>query len=539
MGTFNRRQFMLATGAVGAGLAGVTALAGCSTGQSPNEGVEASQSVTLPTYRAYAAVEPDLPGTEAGVQPGFYKYPSEHPTSVEEVPGRGGVFTSMSPIYGAAAPPVPGNKFWVELNKRLGVELQTQSTLAASYNDKLATVIAGDQLPRIVRFQANLPEMDKLMKAKFVNLSEYLSGDAVLNYPNLANVPTAAWKVGIFGDGFYGIPVPRPRAGNYRFVRKDLFDAAGLSIDPKSFDELMETAKALTDRSKNRFGFASGLSLKATTLISYEVGHDWTATGGKLVRNLETPQYKEAVAAMVEAWKAGVVHPEGFVPTSPFKDWFMSGVGAILHDGPLAWTGFDRGTKDIKGFEQAVMTVPKQDGSGAAPVPLGAASFGFQAISKAEKDSVEETLRVCNYLAAPFGTAEDYFITFGVEGVDHILENGTPTITKQGTEEMTVSVGYVADAPGQLYYAGVAQRDVDVQHEYQSKVIPTGLVNPIEGMYSPTAESSDGKTAGRTFDDAVDDIIQGRRPLSDFDALVADWRTKAGDAMRGEFEAQL
>jgi putative aldouronate transport system substrate-binding protein len=34
----------------------------------------------------------------------------------------------------------------------------------------------------------------------------------------------------------------------------------------------------------------------------------------------------------------------------------------------------------------------------------------------------------------------------------------------------------------------------------------------------------------------VSDIIQGRRPISDLDGLVAEWRQKAGDKMRGEFQ---
>ena len=34
----------------------------------------------------------------------------------------------------------------------------------------------------------------------------------------------------------------------------------------------------------------------------------------------------------------------------------------------------------------------------------------------------------------------------------------------------------------------------------------------------------------------VSDIIQGRRPIGDLDGLVADWRNKVGDKMRGEFQ---
>jgi hypothetical protein len=34
----------------------------------------------------------------------------------------------------------------------------------------------------------------------------------------------------------------------------------------------------------------------------------------------------------------------------------------------------------------------------------------------------------------------------------------------------------------------------------------------------------------------MSDIIQGRRPIGDVDGLVAEWRQKVGDKMRGEFQ---
>ena len=34
----------------------------------------------------------------------------------------------------------------------------------------------------------------------------------------------------------------------------------------------------------------------------------------------------------------------------------------------------------------------------------------------------------------------------------------------------------------------------------------------------------------------VSDIIQARRPMSDLDSLVGDWRNSVGDKMRGEFQ---
>jgi putative aldouronate transport system substrate-binding protein len=45
-----------------------------------------------------------------------------------------------------------------------------------------------------------------------------------------------------------------------------------------------------------------------------------------------------------------------------------------------------------------------------------------------------------------------------------------------------------------------------------------------------------GALASDTFYSGVSDIIQGRRPLTDLDSLVSDWRNSVGDKMRGEFQ---
>jgi putative aldouronate transport system substrate-binding protein len=43
----------------------------------------------------------------------------------------------------------------------------------------------------------------------------------------------------------------------------------------------------------------------------------------------------------------------------------------------------------------------------------------------------------------------------------------------------------------------------------------------------------------QTMNDGIRDIIVGRRPFSDYDQLVADWRTNGGDVIRKEFQDAL
>ena len=42
-----------------------------------------------------------------------------------------------------------------------------------------------------------------------------------------------------------------------------------------------------------------------------------------------------------------------------------------------------------------------------------------------------------------------------------------------------------------------------------------------------------------TFGDGIDDIITGRRSMSDYDQLVNDWRSGGGETIRREYLDEL
>ena len=51
--------------------------------------------------------------------------------------------------------------------------------------------------------------------------------------------------------------------------------------------------------------------------------------------------------------------------------------------------------------------------------------------------------------------------------------------------------------------------------------------------------AADMSAADQAFYDGVADLLFNRRPFSDYDSLVADWRTAAGDAIRTEFLQEI
>ncbi len=542
--TFNRRHLLAGVGG-GALLAGTGGLAGCSSSSSASRNTAtANDAVQLPTYVRYQGIKPDLPGTDAGVDPAFRYFPTTNPSVVSEKPGTGQTISGMANIYYAVPPGPDRNTYWQGLNDRLGVNLQLQMVSNADYTTKFATTIAGGDLPDLMQTPNGSPppvaDLPALLDKRFTNLSEFLAGDAVKDYPNLANLPTQSWKSTVFNGGIYGIPIPRGLIGSYNFIRQDLFEAKNLSTAPKGYDELLSTAKELTDPKQRRWAFGLMTSLRQFFARLNGEPNTWSYADGKLTHAYETEQYKQTVADMKAFWDAGVLHPDAFNPALPFKQLFNAGTVAInAHDGYPGWTQYILDNASNPKFKLGLMPVYDRSGDALAHWLLGSGLYSFTMLKKQDdQDRTKLLLRTLNWLAAPFGTKEYLYRLYGKEGVDHTVDGrNNPTLTKTGTTNTVLPIRYLADSPFTIYQPGRPQ-DANTQHAYQALEIPTGIQNPTVGLFS-NAAATDNATADKKFTDAVNEIIQGRQPMSQLDSLISTWRKAAGDEMRKEYLPQL
>lgn len=541
---FSRRKLLAGAGGA-AVLLGTGGLSACSNGpKAETNTAGANSSVKLPSYVPYTGLKPDLPGTEQGVDPAFRNFPSDNPKSVAEKPGNGGSISGMANIYYAVPPGPDRNSYWAGLNERLGLDLQLQMVSNADYTQKFATTIAGNDLPDMLQFPNGSPapvaNMPQLLDKRFTNLTEFLSGDAIKEYPNLANIPTRTWKSAIFNGGIYGIPIPRGAIGSYHFIRADLFEAAGVSTEPKSYDELIDAGKALTDPKKRRWAY--GLVNQPRQLLGRMNGEPnvWAEEGGKLTHVYETDQYKQTITDLIALWKSGVMHPDSFNPAQPFKQLFNAGTVAInAADGYPGWTQYILDNTGNPGFKLGLMPIYTRDSGELAQWNNGSGVYSITALKKQDDpEKLKMILRTLNWLAAPFGTEEYLYRLYGKAGTDHNIDgSGNPVLTKTGTANAVLPIRYLADSPYTIYQPGRPQ-DADTQHKYQSLEIPTGINNPTTGLFSNTAATKNA-TADKNFNDGVNDIIQGRKQFSELDSLVSTWRNAAGDGMRKEYEEQL
>ncbi len=531
----SRRTVFKGAGAAAILASGGGALAGCGSKKAKNTTAK-NEKVKLPnTIAQTGGPKPDLPGTSTGVQPAFFRYPANPLEVSKGKPGNGGSVSVMANIYYAIPKSPPANKFWTQLNSKLGVDLKLQMVPNGDYNTKFPTVIAGNDLPDILQMVLQ-PNYQQLLSSKFTDLSEHLAGDAVKDYPNLSHIQPTTWKSTVFNGGIYGVPVPRALVGTYNFVREDLYEKAGASINPKTFEEFHENSKALTDKSKKQWTFASAYAVSGIVQTMLNAPNGWKLEGGKLTNINETDEYRKAISAAAQFWKEGLIHPDAFQPSVPTKVWFVAGTICCDPTGYAGWAQYRQQGDPKTGFKLNLLTVPGYDG-GLGKIPLGNGSYAMISLKKADKKRIQELLRILDWMAAPFGSAEYLFRLYGVEGVDFKRVGGEPQLTPTGLSETTIPIRYIADCPPVIYEPGTPADD-KVEHDYQMKVVPQGIQNPTLGLFSD-ANATKGATIGKNFTSATDDIIQGRKPLSALDDAIKAWKSGGGDEMRHDYEEQL
>jgi len=511
--------------------------------------------VRLPTFVPFQGPKPDLAGNAQGLDPAYYKFPSELIKSVPQPPGDGSPVSAIVYLTLAAPPAMAQNGAWQAVNKALNATLDMQLVPAADYPAKINTVLAGNDLPDFiynptitvpVGVIAGLPQ---LLQSKAADLTQYLSGDAVKDYPNLAHYTNPTWRIGVVGGKIYGIPSARPPIGPVMMYRADLFEKAGVQMDkaPKDADDFKRILQALTRADENQYGIATGqtsyFGLIPNNIFTgiFRIPNNWKLDpSGKLIKDAETEEFKAAVGFARDLWAAGVYHPNSPTYGGTYNDDFMAGRFAVA---PGVWGQYVQ-LWDIEAVRIPTAKIypmhPFAHDGGKPTYPAGTGNFGVTYIKQqSSPERVKMLLRIANFFAAPFGSEEWLLNYFGVQGTDfNFNQEGAPVLTEQGRAELTATWRYVTSPPYALFSANRSKEFADISYAAEQAMMAAAVEDPTVGLYSATALSQ-GILAQDTFYGGVADIVQGRRPVSDLDGLVSEWRNRAGDKIRGEFQQAL
>jgi putative aldouronate transport system substrate-binding protein len=453
-------------------------------------------------------------------------------------------------MAGYYPPPTPRdqNNTWKEVEKALGATVNMTITPNADYSARLQVVVAGNDLPDTMHVVGTVAS---LISAQFVqsqcaDLTPYLAGDAAKDYPNLAAIPGYAYKGagGVFDNRLYGIPIHRYLPAFWFFKNSDIYDSEiGADVVPKDAEDFKKILQQLNRPQENRWAIGNFGPNSATMygivsfLEMFGAPNAWGLdASGKLIRDRETDAYKAAVGYMKDLMTAGLYPPDLQTATQS-RDALLAGKFVVSNE------AFGNGWNDMwrRGLlqnPQRHFTIIKPFAATAGGKPqhfITGGTVAYNIVKKSSPDRTREILRIMNYLAAPFGTQEDMLLTYGLRDQDYTVDaDGNPAPTQPGIQaSQYVPWQYIAHRPYVWYQAdlpGYAQAAFEVEQT----LVAVGVADPTRGSHSPT-QSRKGVAADQTFYDGVADILFNRRPFGDYDQLVADWRTNAGDAIRKEF----
>ncbi|WP_369167379.1 extracellular solute-binding protein [Streptomyces sp. R28] len=540
----SRRSFLastaVATAAVAGGMPLLSACGGSDSGS--REGTTSGKAADklLPTYVASTVGKPDLP-SKNGSSAGYISKVdlAALAASVPKKLGTGAPVKIMSPLWGT--PPKADCAYYKAVDAAAGTKITWQNQDGTTYAQKLGAVLASSSIPDMVVVPSWVVtgKMSSAVTAKFMDLGPYLAGDKVKKYPNLAAIPSDAWRMSIFGGALRGLPMPSaPATFMVPYYRKDIFDKKGWSV-PKSADEFLSWAKEATSAKAKVYacgdmswisGFIFGCTPSGT--LGWNIDDD-----GKLRYSIERPEYLEALEWSRKLFDAGVVHPDDRARSGDAGQRFTAGQILVFNSDASAW--YQKTAEQAEAnpdFQIDAMDIFGPDGGNPTLWASQPATIWALIRKGAPKEVVENALAAADFAAAPYGTKERMLVDYGVEGTHYTVKDGVPVKNDQGNSEV-INAWPMLAAPAPYFahpdFPDVARKQVEWQQRMGAFMKKTSTY----GMN--IVEPSRYATLTTQFEQLQIDYVRGNKKLSDVQAAVSTWKSSGGDKLRDWYKELL
>ncbi|MGH2533125.1 MAG: extracellular solute-binding protein [Thermomicrobiales bacterium] len=488
-----------------------------------------------------------FPSPIEGVPNAYYRYPDPF-TTVTETPGRGGT-VRLTHISDKRINDRGDNQYWQGLEERLGVELDVTLIPGAAYAERMSTIIAGGDFPDLLFVLGLLyPQASEFkVQGAFTDLTPYLDGDARQAYSNLAGFPSYSIENAKLNGVLYGVPSPTSLQPNAMWYRGDWLETVGLA-PPTNAAEFLEMARLFTENDPDGNGSNDtyGTSFERLDAVSQRFvhsmfrvkaeGNGWIVNAdGTFTHAIETEEFRMALEYARELWGAGVCHPDSLTQTSnEIREQLIAGATG---SGPNAFILLNlirtEAARINPNAQIMGLAPPGHDGGEGVAYNIGGwfGEWSIPTTAGQDENRVEELIRITNYFGAPFGSEEYTYLTYGIEGVHHTLnDDGSRTLTPDGDRDIfNPSLGGL----NVLYSPN--QEEIKYIQDLMAAQTRVGLFSPTVNLYAPTASAKAGEL-GQLYTDNKIAIGTGREEMSALEDWVADWKSRGGDEIRAELE---
>lgn len=505
---------------------------------------------------AASATADVVPSGIEGVPDVYLKFP-EPQVTYDGVPGRGGTVRAFTISYSPPPTPRDDNAYWQELERRLGVTWEIDITPQPNYGEKSAVYLAGGDIPDLFYInpgQNASQQYQAMAQGAFLDLTPYVTGDALQQFQNLKNFPQYMWDNLKFQGKTLGIPRPAGRAAGQPFYRVDWAEAVG--IDPSDPEQLMQMLAAFTsgdpngDGSANTWGqgrFNSGWWVfdNRITQQAVKAPNNWRLSDdGSLTYVIETDEFRQALEMQIRMFQDGAYHPDAASMTfSDSQNAFIAGDVGLHYEGTTSFFGIGNvGYRQQQANPNARITnvpIVAVDG-GPGVTHNGTGTFGMVGIPASlggDEERVLELLHILDYLAAPFGSEEALFLGSGIEGIHwEYNDAGAPVVNDRQREERSDLV-YLMAGTEVLFYPDEPEVGLQVQDVLKQSV-EVGIEDPTLVLYSQ-ANIDQGPILNQMGMDLITPIVTGRGSIDDLQAAIDQWKSQGGDQIRNEFQEAL
>jgi putative aldouronate transport system substrate-binding protein len=550
MAEFSRRKFLGAVGAAGAAAAVGTTAAGCSE----NAGGAVGGDYDMPTYQPAPDldVQPFYATETPGMESVYTEYPKTYFKSVDREPGSGGKVTSFQLTWGDPATPLEENPYWQELNERLGVSFEPQFVPQPVFDQKFATMLASGEVPDLVFVNdQSAGNLQGIRDGAFADLSEVFSGDNILKWPNLAARKEEIWKASLKDGRIFQVPSIVWALTNLPTMRTDLVDQTSIGRAPKDADELFTMLKEVSALGTgpggqkvyglNKYDAHPGTASMFQRL--FKTGPEWQLNAdGDLVHITQTENYKAMLEWLARAWSEGIFDPVSMSPTATD---IVSGA-ALRYDavgGAIGATGLSQWEADLPGAKFDFFDMPGFDGSSQVVVrnvPYGRSTC-VSAAAAEDEDRLTEILNVLDYLSAPFGSEEQYFIANGTEGVHHTVDaHGIPIVNPDSAIDLSVQYVGVTSGDNSYRIHPNAAPWADSFVAVMESMAQNSITRPLEGLEAASQTFvTKGAQLKQLWTDFEAGVITGRESIDDLQSFVDNYMSQGGTQVQGEYTQAL
>lgn len=547
----SRRGFLGAAAGTAGAVAAAPLLAACGSPAASKAGATSKSQLqgVLPTYSPHplSGMTPDFPSVN-GSTPGYLNYPTNLVRTVSGIPGSGGSYTAVAPYWGSI-PRTNGNTYYEALNKALGATLNLQPTNGNNISTTLPPLFAGHQLPDWITVPswAEPPGFGQATQAQLADLTPYLAGDKVKEYPNLAAISSQGWQTGIWNGKIYGIPaVVQPfSVGVYLYYRADILDKLGIGTpNVKSAADLLALGKEINDPKGKRWAFDDIWGYLSQPFNAGGPIPGWTTNDkGDLITTLETDAIIESMNWARQLFQQGLVHPDAVAGNSATnKNRFWAGQTVIYPDGNGAWNNGDvvSGQAANKNYRRMAFDFFSADGTSAPAIPLAPPTEYVSYFNKNLKpDQIKELLRIANYMAAPFGSAEYTLVNYGAQGTDYTMTSTGPVLTATGNKDVDAVAAYLLVSPNSVT-SNPGTPDVTKAYSQWQQKNAKYAYKPL--FYSMNITVPNNLATANTFGPFTTtpfimyNVIRGRASIADYKSTLNEWLRNDGNKLKAFYE---